>query len=198
MPVLDASVTLNSLDRELWVVTANAGGRRGGLIATFVLGLSLIPDLPRVCLGLAQHHHTRALIEAADAFALHLIGERHLDWVWRFGLASGHEGDKFEGLATELGATGSPILRDALAWMDCQVEARCDTGDRTIYVGEVVDASPPPTAAHMTVAQMLRIAPADRLRRLEELVRRDREIDRLAIQAWRRARRPSPDDGSPG
>jgi flavin reductase (DIM6/NTAB) family NADH-FMN oxidoreductase RutF len=187
MPPLDASTTLSYLDRELWLVTSAKGGSRGGLVATFVLGISLVPELPRVCLGLAQHHHTRGLIEASDAFALHLIGERHLDWVWRFGLVSGRDGDKFIGLASQAGQTGSPILQDALAWMDCRVETRCDIGDRMMYVGEVVDASPPPAERCLTAAQLFRLAPPDKLRQLEELVRRDREIDRRAILAWRHA-----------
>src|SRR5688572_20567317 len=97
-------------DRELWLLTAAAGGRRGGLIATFVSQAALVPELPRVLVGLAKHHHTRGLVEAGNAFALHLLGEEHLEWVWRFGLRSGRDVDKLEGIAATAGATGSPIL----------------------------------------------------------------------------------------
>jgi flavin reductase (DIM6/NTAB) family NADH-FMN oxidoreductase RutF len=189
MSTLDASVILGGIDHEIWVVTAAAAdGRRGGCDATFVLGSSLVPELPRACIALARHHNTFDLIESSDGFALHLLGERHLDWIWRFGLDTGRGGDKLAGMDAAAGATGSPILRDALAWMDCRVETRCETGDRTIYVAEVVDSSKPNTEPPLTVSQMLRIASPEYLARLEELVHRDRITDASAILEWRRAR----------
>src|SRR5207244_1081923 len=86
------------VDRELWLVSAAAGPRRGGLIATFVMQAALTTELPRVLVGLAAQHHTRELIDAGGAFGLHLLGEEHLDWVWRFGLETGGRTDKFAGL----------------------------------------------------------------------------------------------------
>ncbi|HEV3022592.1 MAG TPA: flavin reductase family protein, partial [Pirellulales bacterium] len=97
-------------DRELWLVTAQAGSRRGGLIATFVSHASLVPELPRVLIAVALQHHTWELIESSGAFGLHLIGEEQLDWVWRFGLQSGRDTDKLAGLTIETAATGSPLL----------------------------------------------------------------------------------------
>ncbi|QEH38065.1 High molecular weight rubredoxin [Aquisphaera giovannonii] len=187
MPAPDASAIFAALDRELWIVTAAApGGRRGGCVATFVLGPSLVPELPRACVALARQHHTHDLVESSGAFALHLLGERHLDWVWRFGIGSGRDGDKLGGLDVSAAATGSPILKEALAWMDCRVEARCGIGDRTIYVAEVVDASKPNAEPPLTVTGMVRLAPQDRLEQLERLLRRDRAIDAAAILEWRR------------
>src|SRR5262249_8712472 len=52
-----ASALLGQVDRALWLVTARAGARRGGLIATFVCDASLVGDLPRALVGLARHHH---------------------------------------------------------------------------------------------------------------------------------------------
>src|SRR5687768_4588975 len=127
-------------DRELWLVTARAGSRRGGLIATFVCQASLPPELPRVLIAIARQHYTWQLIEESGAFALHLIGEQHLDYVWRFGLASGRDIEKLAGLTVLEGATGSPLLQDSLGWIDCRVEARFDTGDRTAYLAEIVQA----------------------------------------------------------
>ena len=70
-----ASTLFRRLDPEIWVVTARDGARQGGLIATFVSQASIVPELPRMILGIARQHHTWALIEASGAFALHLIGE---------------------------------------------------------------------------------------------------------------------------
>ena len=71
-------------DPPLWVVTAQSGARRGGLIATTVFSLSIVPELPRMLVTLARQHHTWELVDGSQALALHLIDEEHLDWVWRF------------------------------------------------------------------------------------------------------------------
>src|SRR6516225_9780017 len=70
-----ASTLIAWLDRELWLVTSQAGDRRGGLIATFVNPASIVADLPRMLVGLARQHHTWEVVEASGAFALHLLGE---------------------------------------------------------------------------------------------------------------------------
>src|SRR5262245_35301743 len=105
-----AAALVASLDRELWLVTARAGDRKGGLIATFVSQASLTPELPRMLVGIARQHHTWGLIEASGAFALHLLGQDNFDWVARFGLRSGRDVDKFDGYEVGTALTGSPVL----------------------------------------------------------------------------------------
>lgn len=180
-----AFAVLDRVDPALWLVTAQAGARRGGLIATFVASASIVPEMPRVLVGLARQHHTWELVEQSGAFALHLLGERHLDWVWRFGITSGREGDKLAGLDVTAGATGSPLLSDGLTWLDCRVEARLQTGDRTVYLAAVADAASVSAEAHLTTRRMLELAPADMKRRLKEALARDAAVDAAAIRAWR-------------
>jgi flavin reductase (DIM6/NTAB) family NADH-FMN oxidoreductase RutF len=191
---VDATAVFTALGRELWLITARAGEHRGGLIATFVSQASIVPEMPRMVVGLARHHHTWELIEASGAFALHLIGEQHLDWVWRFGLQSGRQVDKLAGLAIRAAATGSPILTDALAWLDCRVEAPLDTGDRTLYLAEVVDSQRLRTDPPLTVQRMLQLAPLEKMRELKQQMDQDIAIDAEAIRRWRQQKKdvPSP------
>jgi flavin reductase (DIM6/NTAB) family NADH-FMN oxidoreductase RutF len=176
------------LDRELWVVTSSANGQRGGLIATFVNQASVVPGLPRIVLGVAHQHYTAGLIESSNAFALHLIGEQHIDWVWRFGLRSGRGEDKLDGLAVTDGPTGSPLLRDALAWLDCRVEARMDTGDKTLYLATVIAGESLRPEAPLCVSRMIALAEPERRKQLKEQLERASAIEMAAIETWRRAR----------
>jgi flavin reductase (DIM6/NTAB) family NADH-FMN oxidoreductase RutF len=180
-----ASALFHRLDRELWVVTAQAGDRRGGLIATFVSQASIVPEMPRMIVGIARQHHTWGLIEASGAFALHLLSADELDWVWRFGLQSGRDSDKLDGLATRVGVSGAPILTAAPGWLDCRVEARLDTGDRTVYLAEVLEARAPGALELLTVSRLRQVIPDDRRRTLLEQLSRDAAIDARAIAAWR-------------
>ncbi len=174
------------LDRELWLVTARAGDRRGGLIATFVSQASLTPELPRMLVGIAKQHHTWGLIEASGAFALHLLGQDNLDWVARFGLRSGRDVDKFDGWEVGTALTGSPVLEGAVGWLDCEVESRLPTGDRTVYLAQVVQSrattkyGPP-----LTLRQYLDRAPLEVLAEMKRLVHHDSQVDAQAIRAWR-------------
>jgi flavin reductase (DIM6/NTAB) family NADH-FMN oxidoreductase RutF len=181
----------NQLDRELWVVTAAAGARRGGLVATFVSQASLCPlpgpEAPRVLVGLARQHHTWELVEASGAFALHLLGEEHLDWVWRFGLPSGRDADKLAGLSWSPAATGAPLLEGARGWLSCRVEARLDVGDRTVYVAAVLDGGMVQPGPVLTMKRLLQLAPVERLRELRANLANDSAIDAAAVRAWRQA-----------
>lgn len=187
-----AAALFDRLDPPLWLLTARHGPRRGGLIATFVGPASIVPDLPRVVLGLACQHYTWELVEASGAFALHLLGEDNLPWVWHFGLRSGRTFDKLEGLDVRAGATGSPLVAGALGWLDCRVEARLDSGDRILYLAEVVASESAGNAPPLTLQQVLERAPADKRSELGQLRARDSAVDAAAIRAWRRQRLANP------
>lgn len=174
------------LDRELWVITARAAERSSGLIATYVSRVSLVPELPRVTVALAKHHFTHELIEASNAFAMHLITEEQIDWVWRFGIPTGRNEEKLTGLRTTTGASGSPILADALASLDCRVEARLDTGDRTIYLAEVLNSRAEQTKKPLTFQRLLQLGAPERMRELKVAMEHDVQLDREAILEWRR------------
>jgi flavin reductase (DIM6/NTAB) family NADH-FMN oxidoreductase RutF len=173
------------LDRELWLVTAEADGKRGGMIATFVNQASLTPDYPRVVVGIARHHFTWGLIEASNAFALHLLGQANFAWLPHFGVRSGHDTDKLAGWNTSTAMTGSPILADSIGWLDCSVEARLDSGDRTLYLAQVVQSQVTNFGPPMTAKQLQQHVAPDVISELKLLVHRDSLIDAKAIREWR-------------
>ena len=176
-------------DPPLWLVTAAHAGRRGGLIATFAVRASIVSALPRMVLGVAKQHHTWGLIEGSGGFALHLLHAHKLDLVWRFGLASGHQADKFAGLPAAITPGGQPRIADALAWLDCRCESRMDSGDRTIYLAAVTDGGTTPGVGEgigpLTAGRLYAATPPEERARLDALYARDGQVDAAAILAWR-------------
>jgi flavin reductase (DIM6/NTAB) family NADH-FMN oxidoreductase RutF len=195
MDVAQIGQVYAQLDPPIWLVTAADGGRRGGFIATTVAQASIVDVMPRQLITVNQRHHTHELIEASGAFAMHLIDETQLDLIWRFGLQSGRDVDKLAGLTFHAGATGSPLLADAVAWLDCRVESRMDSGDRTIYLAGVVDGRLQRAGPPLTNRRFFAIAPPDKQRILSEQYDRDARLDAAAIQRWRdrRGGLPVPD-----
>jgi flavin reductase (DIM6/NTAB) family NADH-FMN oxidoreductase RutF len=180
------------LDPPVWLVTSANADSRGGLIATFAARASIVPSLPRMVLGVAKQHHTWGLIEASDRFALHLLFPDQTDLIRRFGSRSGHGVDKFRGLPDERTPGGCPLLTGALAWLDCRVENRMDTGDRTLYLAAVEAGGTSGGSRPLTVRQLFAKAPEDLRQRLDELYARDGQVDAEAILRWRAAH---PDPG---
>lgn len=148
MPNSSPADVIKLIDREVWIVTAHgslsteSGSqesvlRRGGLLATWVSQASLDADNPVMVIGLSPNHFTAKLIDQSRSFALHLLRPDQADLGLNFALGSGRDRDKFHGLETMVAQTGSPILKDCLAWLDCRVTDRIDHGDRIYYWASV-------------------------------------------------------------
>lgn len=177
------------LDQHLWVITSQVSIERGGLIATLVRKVSLTPLYPRILLGLAKHHYTHSLVSKSRAFACHLFTEHQLEWVSRFGTQCGRDFDKLAGQRLSSGQTGSPILEEALAWLDCRVQVELDVGDRVIYVAQVVDASlKQENAIPLTFNRLMQIAPEEMRAQLTASVKADCLLDEAAVREWLDAR----------
>lgn len=117
------------------VVTAmRPGGGPAGLTVNSLTSVSLDPLLVLVCID-----HTSASHDAimdSGAFAVNLLKESGRTVSDLF--ARGAREDRFQEVDWGTRSTGSPILSDALAWIDCQVHQSHVAGDHTIVVGEVV------------------------------------------------------------
>lgn len=116
------------------VITAIDNGEPVGLAANSFTSLSLDPPLVLFC---AQKTSTTwPSIQKAGNFCVNVLAEDQED-VSRLFAAKG--ADRFKELGYRTGASGSPILPSALAFIDCRIEAEHDAGDHIIVVGRVLD-----------------------------------------------------------
>ena len=185
MDIIQIRRIYGQLNTPVWLVTAAHGSSRGGMIATTVTQASIVEWMPRQIFTMNKRHNTHALIEASGAFAMHLIDESQLDLVWRFGMQSGRDIDKLSGVPFQEGETGCPLLTQALAWLECRVEARLDSGDRTIYLAEVVAGELRRGDQPLTNQRLFELASADKQQIMREQYDEDARLDALAIQQWR-------------
>ncbi|MCG8583434.1 MAG: flavin reductase family protein [Pirellulales bacterium] len=164
-----------TLDPEVWVITAGAGGRRGGLVATWVKPASIDPNAPALVVAIDESHFTGELIAASGSFGAHLLPADQHELAWRFAIGSGRDRDKLAGL--DLKEAEVPILADCAAWLECRVYESKTTGDRTYYWADVSAAARPSDGPILRQSEMMRKAnPAS----LEEL-RASKETD-IAVQ----------------
>ena len=124
----------------LVVVTAAFHERRSGQVAVSVHGASIVPARPRLSVALWKDNFTHDLANASRAFAVHLLRDDQDSLVYRFGLKSGRDVDKFESLEFEVGASGSPIIKDCLAVFECRVVNQMDGGDHTLFLADIFES----------------------------------------------------------
>ncbi len=118
------------------VTTSADDGRASGMTATAVCSVSVDPPLVMACMR--QGAATHRAVEVSGVFALNLLPARAEGLARRF---ASNRRDKFDGVSTTAGATGAPILVDALAHCECTVERMVSAGDHTIFIGRVQGAA---------------------------------------------------------
>ena len=120
------------------VVTTMCEGVPHGLTVSAFSSVSLSP--PRVLICLGNDTDSKPLIDRSRCFAVHILGRAHVELGPRFAKMVPGLGDPFTGLRYGAGTTGSPILEDCIAWLDCRVESAVAIGDHTIFIGDVLAA----------------------------------------------------------
>ncbi len=172
------------LDPELWVITSQSGTTRNAMIATFVMPVSIVPDRRRFVAAIATHHLSHQLLQQSEGCALHLITRDQREWVPRFGIPTGRETDKLAEMKTTTLRSGAPILTDALAAFDCRVVRSWSIGDRELYLLELLESRQFRTGNPLRFREMWNLLGADERSQLGELLLRDQQIDRAAIDNW--------------
>lgn len=114
------------------VVTAAVEGQLVGMTIGSFTSVSLDP--PLVAFLPDRVSSTWAQIRQSGNFCVNILAAGQ-EWICRQ-FASRSE-DKFQGVDIRLSDSGSPVIKDCVAWIDCAVEAAQDAGDHCIVIGRV-------------------------------------------------------------
>lgn len=123
---------LGSFATGVTVVTTNSNPP-AGLTANSVTSLSLDP--PLVLFAVDRRASSLQAFREAGCFAVNILTSRQQDISNRF--ASPGPKD-FSDLETMTSATGAPVLKNCLGWVDCRLQYILPGGDHDIFVGEIV------------------------------------------------------------
>ena len=128
--------TLEKVTYGLYVLTTKKGEEINGMIASWVSQVSYNP--PLVMVGVRKNRYTHKMIEETGVFALHILAKEDINLVSRFKGPDPKE--KFKGLKWKTKTTGAPILEQPLAYMDCKLSDSVNTGDHTLFIGQIIEA----------------------------------------------------------
>ena len=148
-PALDlaaAAYALAGLKPFPVAITTVADGRANGLISLSFASGGIVPEAPRATIGLTKYNLTHDLVHESGVFAVHLLGndesiiDASLEIIMGLGGSSGRDADKISAFRTKTGETGSPILLDALSYVEARLVKAFDADENTIFLGDVVAA----------------------------------------------------------
>jgi flavin reductase (DIM6/NTAB) family NADH-FMN oxidoreductase RutF len=115
------------------VITAMDGGEPVGMAASSFTSLSMDPPLVLFCAGLSSSTWPR--IQRSRRYCVNILASEQEPVSRQF---ASRVPDKFAGVGWTKAPSGSPRLTDALAWIDCRIEAEHQAGDHVIVVGRVL------------------------------------------------------------
>ncbi|MEM7758470.1 MAG: diflavin flavoprotein [Cyanobacteria bacterium P01_A01_bin.40] len=113
---------------SMCIVTTKKEEVSGAMLASWVSQATFNP--PGLTVAVAKERAIESLLFKGNSFVLNVLPEgKHTPLMKHFlkPFAPGEE--RFEGIATEEADNGSPILSDALAYVECQVANRMECGD---------------------------------------------------------------------
>jgi flavorubredoxin/flavin reductase (DIM6/NTAB) family NADH-FMN oxidoreductase RutF len=127
---------LGRLSSGLYIITASKGEINSAMLASWVTQASLSPL--GVAIAVAKDRAIEALLHGGDRFVLNVLEEDNYQPLMRHFLKRFLPGaNRFAGVKTYDAENGSPILADALAYMECQVISRMDCGDHWVIYSSV-------------------------------------------------------------
>jgi flavorubredoxin/flavin reductase (DIM6/NTAB) family NADH-FMN oxidoreductase RutF len=134
----DLDKALGRLSGGLYIITATKGAVSSAMLASWVVQASFQPL--GLSVAVAKDRAIEALMQVGDRFVLNVLRSDNYQVLMKHFLKRFPPGaDRFAGVKTQEAQNGSPILSDALAYLECQVESRMEASDHWIIYASVDD-----------------------------------------------------------
>jgi flavorubredoxin/flavin reductase (DIM6/NTAB) family NADH-FMN oxidoreductase RutF len=132
----DLEKALGRISSGLYIITAKKGDVASAMLASWVNQASFQPL--GVTIAVAKDRAIESLMQVGDRFVLNVLEEGNYQGLMKHFLKRFPPGaDRFAGIKTQPANNGSPILTDALAYMECEVVSRMECSDHWIVYSTV-------------------------------------------------------------
>lgn len=153
MKSLDADLdkALGRISGGLYIITAKKGEIKSAMLASWVTQASFQPL--GLTIAVAKDRAIESCMQVGDHFVLNVLEEGNYQGLMKHFLKRFPPGaDRFAGVKTQPAENGSPILTDALAYIECKVSSRMELSDHWVVYAAVdagrVSKSEALTAVH--------------------------------------------------
>lgn len=142
-PASSVEQAVGRLVGSLCIVTARQGEVSSAMLASWVSQASFTP--PGFTVAVAKDRAIETLMYPGNPFVLNILAEgKHLGPMKHFLKPFAPGEDRFAGIETDSAANGAPILKEAIAYLECTVAERMECGDHwlvyaTVQAGRVLN-----------------------------------------------------------
>jgi len=146
------------------VTSLDRNGHANALGVAWVTRTSFSPFLMMISIDRRRYSHEG--IDLHKEFVINYPNEDQAQGAWICGTKSGRDGDKMKLSGLELidsKAVRAPTIKDATVSFECKVVGQFETGDHTVFVGEVVAMQGnPEKQRHLFVASGYKLISLDK------------------------------------
>ncbi|MEB3268829.1 MAG: diflavin flavoprotein [Leptolyngbya sp.] len=134
----DLEKALGRISSGLYIITAQKGELKGAMVASWVSQASFQPL--GFTVSVAKDRAIESLMQVGDQFVLNVLEENNYADLMKHFLKRFPPGaDRFAGIRTRPASNGSPLLGDALAYLECTVTSRMEVSDHWVVYCTVQD-----------------------------------------------------------
>ena len=132
----DLDRALGRISGGLYIITAQKGEVTGAMLASWVSQASFQPL--GLTIAVAKDRAIESMMQVGDSFVLNVLEEGNYMHLMKHFLKRFPPGaDRFEGVQTQSADNGSPLLTEALAYLECQVVSRMECSDHWVVYSSV-------------------------------------------------------------
>ncbi len=130
---------MGSFATGVTIITLDLEGEVHGMTANAFTSVSLEPLLVLVCVDHAARTH--AHLHAKKRFGINILAEsqRGISEYYARPARTHEHAEEEAGANFDRTSQGTPILQDALAYLECRLQSTQEAGDHTIFIAEVED-----------------------------------------------------------
>jgi flavin reductase (DIM6/NTAB) family NADH-FMN oxidoreductase RutF len=121
-----------------YLLTVAKGDEINGMPLSLFTQVSFEP--PQVLAAVSRARYAHHMVQDAKVFAVVFLRKDQKGLVDQFKLKGEDHAKKFSGLEWESAPLGSPVLKDCLGYLECELVHTYDPGDHTLFIGEVKKA----------------------------------------------------------
>jgi len=127
--------------RHFLITCGEIEGRSNIIAVSFCMPVSKEP--PLIACAIGRNSYSSEIIKSNKEFIVNIPPDELKSKIYYCGFHSGYQVDKFKetGLTPQPArSVKAPIIGECVAHMECKVRQEIETGDKNLFIGEVIEA----------------------------------------------------------
>jgi len=127
--------------RHFLITCGDIEGKSNIIAVSFCMPVSKEP--PLIACAIGKDFYSSKLIEETKEFIVNVPPKELKKQIYYCGFHSGYQVDKFKETnlsPKKAGKVQAPIIDECIAHMECIVKQKIETGDKNLFIGEVIEA----------------------------------------------------------